>query len=172
MTTTSVDGLNGLLILELEMLLAVESRLAVLLPRLATDATDAQLRTGIERHAAETDEHAQNLETALRTMGLESAGRQSTALDGLEVRYREELAALPAAPAQVRDLAVAGHGAVLEHLEIAGYEAALQKADLLALDTMVELLEANLDDERRMLDEGESVSHRLASGLARARLQA
>ncbi len=173
MTTAPVEDLRGLLVLELELLLAVESRLVDLLPQLAEDATDVQLRKGIERHAAETREHARNLETTLLAVGAEPAGGTVPELEDLELRYREELRMVStAAPAELRDLALAGNGAAIEHLEIAGYESALPKAELLGLEEVVELLQVNLDDERRMLDEGESVSHRLASALAREHLRA
>ena len=173
MSATLVDDLHGFLALELDVLLGVEERLATVLPRLGAAATDVQLRAEIERHAVETGQHSRNVETALRAAGVEPAARPPTALAGLESQYTDELAALSAAASvDLRDLALARHGAMVEHLEIAAYESALQKAELLALDDAVELLEANLDDERRMLDAGKSVSHRLASALAREHLRA
>jgi ferritin-like metal-binding protein YciE len=173
MTAAFVVDLAGLLVLELEKLLAVEQRLVALLPRLAAEATDVQLQKGIERHAAETREHAKNLEAALRALGAEPGESPTPELQGLELGYRAEVERMStAAPGELGDLALTRNGAAFEHLEIAGYESALQKAELLGLDAIVELLEGNLDDERRMLDEGESVSHRLASALAREHLRA
>ena len=164
---------HDLLVAELQTLLGIERRLEELLPLYAGEAHDVQTRQGIERHAAETRQHVLNLETALRVVGADPEAVSSLGLEGLERQHaRERESVVDAALGDLSDLVLLGHAGRLEHLEIAVYESAALKAEILGEEDIVHLVSANLEDERRMLDEGHAVSHRLASALARARVGA
>jgi ferritin-like metal-binding protein YciE len=170
--TRPITDERALFVLRLRTLLGIEHRLAHVLPSLAGEATDVQLRHGLERHVAETRRHLLNVETALRSLGEEPSPHASVALQGLERAHAERVAALwSEAPPELHDLVVAETGAHLEHLEIGSYQAAHQQAELLGEEDAAELLHSNLEEERAMLDEGEAVSHRLASTLVHARLR-
>ena len=173
MISARIADERALLVLELRVLLGVEERLDLVLARLAGECQDVQLRRGLERHRRETAQHALHLETALRVLGENPASLEPPSLEGLEREHAETLAGVPAGTApEVGDLVVSGSGARIEHYEISSYEAALEKAELLGEEDVGELLHGNLDDERRMLDEGRAVSHRLASTLRRRRARA
>ena len=166
------DG-RDLLLAELQTLLGLERRLEGVLPLWASQAYDVQTRHGIERHAAETRQHVLNLETALRVLGAEPEALPSPGFEGLEDRHaRDRESLVNASRDDLSDLVLLAHTARVEHLEIAEYEVAAQTAEILAEGDVVDLLAANLEDERRMLDEGRAVSHRLTSALARARVGA
>jgi ferritin-like metal-binding protein YciE len=164
---------RDLLVAALQTLLGIERRLEGVLPVYATQASDVQTRRGLERHADETRQHVLNVETALRVLGAEPEALASAAFEGLERQHALERDSLvSAALSELSDLVLLAYAARIEHLEIAEYEVAAQTAEILGEADVVELLSANLDDERRMLDEGEAVSHRLASALARVRVGA
>lgn len=168
--TRSITDQRALLVLRLRTLLGIERRLAHVLPSLAGEAIDVQLRHGLERHVAETHRHLLNVETALRSLGEEPSAHESVALQGLEREHEVRVAALwSEAPSELHDLVVAETGAHIEHLEIGSYQASHQQAELLGEEDAADLLHANLEEERAMLDEGEAVSHRLASTLVHAR---
>ena len=173
MALRRVGDERDLLVAGLQTLLAIERRLEDVLPFYATQAFDVQARRGFERHAAETRQHVLTVETALRVLGADPEALASAAFEGLERQHgRERESLVSAAPSELSDLVLLTHAARIEHLEIAGYESAAQTTEILGEGDVVELLSANLDDERRMLDEGQAVSHRLASALARARVGA
>jgi ferritin-like metal-binding protein YciE len=161
---------QGLLVAVLQTLLGIERRLEEVLPLHANNAYDVQFRHGIERHAAETRQHVLNLETALRVLGTDPEALSSPGFEGLEREHACERESLVgAALDELSDLVVLAHTARIEHLEIAEYELAVPAAEILGEADVLELLAANLEDERRMLDEGKAVSHRLTSALALAR---
>ncbi|HEX5469364.1 MAG TPA: DUF892 family protein [Gaiellaceae bacterium] len=168
-----VTDQRTLFMLRLEALLGIELRLEQLLPALAEEVADVQLRRGLERHVAETRQHRLNLETAFHVLGEEPSAREPLALQGLERDHAERVASLWAeASWELHDLVVAETGAHIEHLEIGSYEAARQQAELLDAEDAAELLQANLAEELAMLDEGKAISHRLASTLVHERLRA
>jgi ferritin-like metal-binding protein YciE len=168
-----LGDVRDLLVAELQTLLGIERRLEELLPLYASHAYDVQARHGIERHATETRQHVLNLETSLRVVGADPEAISSLGLEGLERQHaRERASVVDAALGDLSDLVLLGHAGRLERLEIAAYESAAQKAEILGEEDVVDLLSANLEDERRMVDEGQAVSHRLVSALGRARVGA
>ena len=170
---TRLTDQQALFVLRLRTLLGIEERLEQVLPLLAGEVTDVQLRRGLERHLGETRQHVLNLETALRALAQARSVHESIPLQGLEREHADRVADLwPEAPSELHDLVVVETAAHIEHLEIGSYEAAHQQAELLGEEDAAELLYANLEEELAMLDEGKAISHRLGSMLLQARLRA
>lgn len=161
-----VRDADDLFALELATLLGAELEIAGLLDSLTRQVADGQLRIGFRRHRAETDEHVKRLETSLRIVGADPAPSGSPALEGLRREHEAWLRGLaPGASSTLADLVVAGSAAHVELYEIGSYEALLAKAELLGEDDVAELLQASLEEEREMLDEGRHIAGRLAREL-------
>ncbi|HEY7196389.1 MAG TPA: DUF892 family protein [Gaiellaceae bacterium] len=161
-----VRDASDLLLLELATQLGAEHAGAGLLRLFLDQASDVQLRSGLARHLAETEQHALSVESALRILGAEPRPSPSAALDGIEREHRAAMSRTGSrGPAAVRDAVVAGSAAHVELYEIGAYEPIVEKAALEREDGIVELLSVCLDEERAALDEARAIAGRLAREL-------
>jgi ferritin-like metal-binding protein YciE len=145
---------------ELGDILYVEQQLeSKVLPQLMQEASDAEIRQGLEKHLRETRGHVENLEQAFELLGEEPLMEECIGFEGLRKEY-EELRG-EAAP-ELLDLVGAGAAARSEHYEIAAYETLILMARAMERSDVVPLLEANLKEDKARLQEVESVAKRVA----------
>lgn len=142
---SSVPTLHALLIDELKDLFFAECHLVKALPKMAKAATHPALKAGITGHLAETREHVTRLTRAFKTLGLPAKGKTCHAMLGL-IEEGGEAIKLKAPPA-VRDAALIGAAQRVEHYEMAGYGTAREFARALGENSIVDLLQATLDEE-------------------------
>jgi ferritin-like metal-binding protein YciE len=155
-----VETPDDLLLEHLAKLLTVEETLAKLvLPALALETKDDELKSAFEEHLTETRKHVQRLREAFAALDEEPRGAPALGLDGLRVE-RESLA---------REVAPALRGGVnceaamgTEHYEINAYDAAIRLADELELTQVATLLRENLAEETAALEKLAVHSQRLA----------
>ena len=79
---------------ELRDVLFAERTLEKALPKMAREATDAELKRNIEHHLEETREQIKNLERVFETLGKAARGQQRPGIEGItegarRVRRRE-----------------------------------------------------------------------------------
>ena len=138
--------LGDIFVTKLGALLDVEQQLVKALPKMAKHATDADLRSGIEKHLDQTKEHAARLEKAFALLEVKPPKIKCDAIRGLvadgewvmkNVKGDEALDANIIAAAQY-----------VEHYEIAGYDSALAWAKLLDCREVANLLAQTLQEER------------------------
>jgi ferritin-like metal-binding protein YciE len=155
-----VESGRDLLVEELGRLLTVEETLAKLvLPQLALELQDADLKRVVQEHLAETRGHAGRLKEAFLALGEVPAGRPAYGLDGL--RTEHQTAAQQVAPA-ARPLVHCAAAMGTEHYEINAYEVAIRLADALGAEDVGGLLRANLDQEVAALQKLGQEAERLA----------
>jgi ferritin-like metal-binding protein YciE len=155
-----VETPDDLLLEHLAKLLTVEETLAkMVLPALALETKDDELKSAFEEHLTETRQHVQRLRQAFAALDEEPRGAPALGLDGLRVE-RESLA---------REVAPALRGGVnceaamgTEHYEINEYEAAIRLAEQLGETKVVERLRANLAQEVAALEKLAKQADRLA----------
>jgi ferritin-like metal-binding protein YciE len=149
-------------------ILYVEQELEETLPQLADEASDEELRKGLEQHIQQTRGHKQNVEEIFRMLGQSPEPKECAGFEGLKAEH-EEMAGEVAD--QLLDSVVAGSAAATEHYEISAYEALISKARALGESDAVGLLEKNLKEEKEMLRGVESAGKRLAKESAKEMAQ-
>jgi len=154
-----------LLVSELAEMLYVERQQAeAVLPDLGKQVESTELKQGLEKHVGQTREHVVNLEQAFRELGEDAREEKSRTLDGLKAQ-RERLVKNIESE-QLRDIFNAGAAARTEHLEIAAYTSLITLAESVGESEVVDLLEQNLDQEKKTLRELEQASQRLTRKVA------
>jgi ferritin-like metal-binding protein YciE len=164
---TKMDDPRELFLHELGDLLYAEKTLIKTLPKLAREATDADLQEGFEEHLEETRRHAANLEQVFETIGEKAKAEQCPGIDGITKEHDEFMSEENPSP-EVRDIFLTGAGARAEHYEIAAYTGLITMAKALGETAAVPLLQENLEQERAALAKLEQAAARLSREYATA----
>jgi len=154
-----VESARDLLLEHLGRLLTVEETLAKrVLPSLAREIKDEELKAAIEEHLGQTRTHVQRVKEAFAALHEEPRGKPALGLDGLGVE-RESL--VPEVVPALRDGVNCEAAMGSEHYEINAYDAAIRLAEALDLTDVGGLLRANLADETAALEQLAGQSERL-----------
>lgn len=141
-----VNSLQQLLVRELSDLYASERLQAKGLQGLFARASNPELKQALERHYAETLQHAERLERVFRAIGVRP-GRGAEA--GVAAMLDESKRLLKKArDAGVRDAWLIAMAQRLEHMEIASYGTARTFAATLGYVPAAQLLQQTLEEER------------------------
>src|SRR5512132_2750424 len=150
---------------ELGDILYVENALvADALPKLIGEVHDEEFRDGLEKHLKQTRQHVTHVEAVFASLDEEPEAEPCLGFEGLKKEH-EKMSGETAAP--LIDLVDVGAAARTENYEIAAYEALRRMAKGLGEDKAVELLDANLKDEKETLREVERIATRLSNESAK-----
>jgi ferritin-like metal-binding protein YciE len=141
------SALNELFIDELKDIYWAEKHLTSALPKMAKAATSDELRTAIENHLAETENHVTRLEEAFRSIGEKAVARKCEAMAGL-IKEGDEIVADTKKGSITRDAGIISAGQKIEHYEIASYGTLKTLAGVLGYNEAAELLDATLQEEK------------------------
>jgi ferritin-like metal-binding protein YciE len=144
---SKVDSLNTLLVEELRDIYDAEKRLTKAIPKLVKAATNSDLESALEGHLAETEEQVSRLEQAFKTLNEPARAKTCAGMKGIIEEGDEHLKEDFAADG-LRDATIIGAAQRVEHYEIAAYGTAIAHARRLGLDSIVDLLEASLAEEK------------------------
>jgi ferritin-like metal-binding protein YciE len=144
---------------ELRDIYYVEKQLTKMLPKLAGEATDGELKRGFRQHLRQTERHVKNVEAAFEELGVRASGEDCPGFDGLKQEHDEFMKERPSAA--VRDLFLTGAASRTEHYEIAAYTGLVAMARALGEKKVVTLLEKNLADEKEALRKVDTIGRRL-----------
>jgi ferritin-like metal-binding protein YciE len=122
-----------------------ENAILKALPKMAKQASNADLRGAFEEHADETKGQVERLDKVFKLLGKKAEGKECPALKGLA----EETEGLigEADKGAVLDAGLIGCAQAVEHYEIARYGTLCAWAEQLKMDDAVELLEETLEEE-------------------------
>jgi ferritin-like metal-binding protein YciE len=132
------------------------------LPELQKEIKSQRLAEVVTAHLEQTREHVARVEQAFRVLEAEPSSSRNEALAGLAGQH-DDVAANVVEP-HLKDLFHADAAIHTEHLELAGYEAAITLARTIGANEAASLLEQNRDDEEQAL----KLLHGEAERLARA----
>jgi ferritin-like metal-binding protein YciE len=124
-----------------------ENRLTKAIPKLAKASTHEELKTALERHLGETENHVSRLEQVFELLDERPKAKACEGMKGL-IEEGDEHAKEDYETDDLRDAMIIGSAQRVEHYEIAGYGTAIAHARLLGLDDVVELLEETLEEEK------------------------
>jgi ferritin-like metal-binding protein YciE len=153
-----------------KLLTAEETLLKRVLPQLAREIQDDELKAAVQEHLQETRGHVGNLQRAFLALGEVPEGRPAPGLDGLVAERESRVSdVMPALRAGFDCAAAMG----TEHYEINGYEAAIRLADALGsgkdgsedagAEEVARLLRATLEQEIAALEKLGANADRLAT---------
>ncbi len=160
-----IANTNELFLHELRELYDAEHRFIEGQQEMAQSATDVDLKSSIQNHIEQTEQHANNLEQVFRNLGAEpervtnevATGLVSEAQEGIQEAQSEAL----------RDVAIDAAVIKVEHFEIGSYRGIITGARLMGQEEVVNLLEANLRQE----EETASIAENSAEGLLQKAMQ-
>jgi ferritin-like metal-binding protein YciE len=160
MATTMTDP-RELFLHELGDLLYAENTLVKTLPKLAREATDADLQKGFEAHLEETKLHVDKLKQVFELVGEKAKAEKCPAIDGITKEHDEFMSEEKPSPV-ITDMFLTGAGARTEHYEIAAYTGLITMAQALGEKNAVPLLQGNLKQEEAALGKLEQAAKRLS----------
>jgi len=162
-----MDDPRELFLHELGDVLYVEKTLVKVLPKLASEATDEELRAGFESHLEETEQHVTNIEQVFESIGEKPKAEKCPGMDGIKAEH-DEFMKEEKPSAEIADLFLTGAGVRTEHYEIAAYSGLITMAQSMGEQDAVVLLQENLRQEQAALAKLEKAATRLSREYAAA----
>ncbi|MDB5015443.1 MAG: hypothetical protein JWQ84_275 [Mucilaginibacter sp.] len=146
-TGVEESALNELFLDELKDIYWAEKHLVSALPKMAKAATSEELRTAIENHLAETENHVTRLENAFASIDEKAVAKKCEAMAGL-IKEGTEIIADTEKGSFTRDAGIISAAQKVEHYEIASYGTLKTLATVLGYNEAADLLEATLQEEK------------------------
>lgn len=146
---------------ELGDILYVERALAdEALPKLIDEVEDPEFKSGLQKHLQQTQRHVVNVEKVFEMLGETPHQEECIAFEGLKKEHQE---LVKESASSLIDLVDLGAAARTENYEIAAYEGLRRMAKGLGQDDAVELLDANLAEQKEALREVEKIATRISN---------
>jgi ferritin-like metal-binding protein YciE len=151
---------------ELGDILGAEKLILKLLPKLASEASDRELKAGFKRHEKETREQIKNIEQAFKSLRKRVKAENCPAAQGLKKEH-DDFMRQEKPEQDVANAFLTGAGARTEHYEIAAYTGLVTMARAMGEREAARLLNANLQQEKKMLQDVDKIAKRLAEAGAK-----
>jgi ferritin-like metal-binding protein YciE len=154
-----LDNLHDLFILGMRDILDAENRLLKVNGQMARECGDPELAKALEAHQAETEGQIERLEEAFGQLDVKARRHTCTGVQGIIEEHKEFKDEKPAKPI----LAAYDIGAALkaESYEICCYESLIEKARMLGLPEIADILGQNLREEQAMFERVRSLAPRV-----------
>lgn len=140
-----MESLRELYIDELKDLYSAETQLVKALPKMAENATSADLKQAFNDHLEETKGHVERLERIFQTLEGSPRGKKCVGMEGL-IKEADELLEEDAQD-DVLDAGLISKAQHVEHYEMAGYGTVRTYALVLGENEHASLLQQTLDEE-------------------------
>lgn len=138
--------LHDLFLNELRDIYNAEKQLTRALPKMASAATNPELKQGFEHHLEQTKGQVERLDTVLESLGASSRGQTCEAMEGL-LAEAHELTELGLEP-DALDAALIAAAQKVEHYEIATYGTICTWAKAMKHEKALNLLLETLAEEK------------------------
>src|SRR6185503_10927426 len=133
------SALNELFIDELKDIYWAEQNLVKALPKMAKAATSDELRSAIEEHLEETENHVSRLENVFDSIDEKAEAKKCAAMAGF-IQESEAIVAENEDGTFTRDAGIIAAAQKIEHYEIASYGTLRTLANVLGYSEAVDLL--------------------------------
>jgi len=124
-----------------------EKQLTKALPKMQKNATTDELKSAIEEHLTQTEEHVSRLEQVFEMCGKKAQAKKCEAMEGL-IEEGNEIVEETEKGTMTRDAGIIMAAQKVEHYEIATYGCLVTFAKTLGMEDAVELLQQTLDEEK------------------------
>ena len=142
----ALETLHDLWVHELKDLYSAERQLVQALPKMAKAASSDELRTAIQNHLTETEQHSTRIEQILESFGESPRGQKCAGMEGLLEEGKDFIK--EDADADVMDAGIIVNAQKVEHYEIATYGAVCEYARMMGHTEALQLLEQTLEEEK------------------------
>lgn len=165
----SMETPRDLFLHELSDTYSAEQIILRMLPLMAREVTDKELRDAFTAHEKETKEQIRNLDEVFTLLGEQPEQMTCFGAEGLQKEHDSFLEEQPSEP--ILTLFVAGAACKTEHYEIESYTGLIDMAKLLGERDVVKLLQENLQQEQEMSKKATAFEKRLGKELVPAMLE-
>lgn len=124
-----------------------EKHLTKALPKMQKSATTEELKSAIQEHTAQTEEHVSRLEQIFELLGKKAQAKKCDAMEGL-VKEGESVVEETEDGSMTRDVGIIVSAQKVEHYEIAAYGSLAQLATTMGEDEVAEILNQTLEEEK------------------------
>ncbi len=125
-----------------------EKHLTKTLPKMKKKATSEELKSAIEEHLTQTEEHVKRLEQVFEICGKKAQAKKCDAMEGLS-KEGDSIVEETEDGSMTRDAGIIMAAQKVEHYEIATYGSLVQLAKTLGMNNAAELLHKTLDEEKQ-----------------------
>ena len=144
--THDIKSMDDLFVHTLRDIYYAENQIAKTLPQMIDQASDPQLKSGLENHLGETHRQIERLEKVFEMHGVEIGGVSCPAIDGI-IKEASDVTG-EVADKTVRDAALIAAAQAVEHYEITRYGTLAAWAKELGREDCARVLLQNLDEEK------------------------
>lgn len=145
MAAKQMEGLEQLLVEDLQDLFDAEKQLVRALPKLAKSASDEELANAFRQHLEVTKGQVSRLEQVFDSMDMRARSRPCHGMTGLVEEAQEIMQ--EDLDEMILDAGLIGAARKVEHYEISGYDSARAIAQQLGMKNAAELLQETLREE-------------------------
>ncbi len=163
----AIQNVQQLFIHELGDIYDAEQRILQMLPQMANEASDGQVKSAFQYHEQQTRQQVKNLEQCFQILGEQPKRTSCQAIAGLKQEHDSFMKESPSA--EMLTMFDLGGAAKTEHYEIASYQGLIEKANLLGKKDCVQLLQQNLSQEEEMAQKINQISKQMGKQVAQAR---
>jgi ferritin-like metal-binding protein YciE len=146
--------------------LTMEEKILELLEKLQEEANDSGLRRSLKQHHTQTQGHVENLNQVFTALGKKPENQPCPAIEGLKKEVDE---LLDKVDDSLVDAVILDGVIEIEHHEIGVYDALIIKAERMADDDVIALLNENIEEEEATLKKAIPAAEQLAKDAVRQR---
>ena len=125
-----------------------EKQLTKTLPKMKKAATTDELKSAIEEHLAQTEDHVKRLEQVFEMCGKKVQAKKCDAMEGL-IKEGDSIVEETQEGSMTRDAGIIMAAQKVEHYEIATYGSLVQIAKTLGMNDAADVLHQTLDEEKQ-----------------------
>ncbi len=126
---------------------------------MAQQATDQDLKSAIEDHIGQTQQHARNLEQVFEQLGQQPQRATNEVAQGLVSEAQQVMQETQ--DENLRDCAINAAVIMVEHFEMGSYRGLVTAAQQMGQDQIVDLLQQNLQEEEQTAQTAEQSAPQL-----------
>jgi ferritin-like metal-binding protein YciE len=142
----TVKTMEDLFVETLKDIYYAEKQILKTLPAMVKKAGEPKLKDALETHRQETEGQIDRLEQVFKLMDVPARGKKCEAIEGIIAEAKEHMQDIE--DPEVLDAGMIGSAQAVEHYEITRYGTLIAWAKQLGRDDAIELLEANLEEEK------------------------
>jgi ferritin-like metal-binding protein YciE len=155
----AMQNIKQLFQFELGDIYDAEQRIVQMLPQMANECKEGQVKSAFQQHEQQTRQQIQNLEKCFQAIGTSPQRSTCHAIAGLKQEHDTFLKEQPAE--NILTMFDLGGAAKTEHYEIASYKGLIEKANIMGEKDCVRLLQENLSQEEEMAQKVEQISRQI-----------
>jgi ferritin-like metal-binding protein YciE len=142
----TVKTMEDLFVETLKDIYYAEKHILKALPTMVKKAGSKKLKDALETHRHETEGQVDRLEKVFKLMDVPARGKKCEAIEGIIAEAKEHMGDIK--DPEVLDAGMIGSAQAVEHYEITRYGTLIAWAKQLGKEDAIDLLEANLEEEK------------------------